>query len=94
MIVNEKKMCMSIFRHMQYKEPVPSILENIFLTLKKMNQTLGSFYLYNKKMFTQSHLKSSTIRTNFFLSNHDDKSYRAKLGFEQFHIHIFLHQKI
>lgn len=44
---------MSIFRHMQYKEPVPSILENIFLTLKKLNQT---FYLYlcnKKKMFIQ-----------------------------------------
>lgn len=26
--------------------------------------------------------------TNFFLSNHDDKSYRAKLGFEQFHKHL------
>lgn len=41
-------MCMSIFIHMQYKEPVPSILENIFLTLKKMNQTFF-WYLYNKK---------------------------------------------
>lgn len=44
----KKKMCMSIFRHMQYKEPVPPILENIFLTLKKMNQTFF-WYLYNIK---------------------------------------------
>lgn len=87
------KMCMSIFRHMQYKEPVPSILENIFLTLKKMNQTFF-WYLYNKKNVYTITIKSSTMCTNFFLSNHDDKSYRAKLGFEQFHIHIFLHQKI
>lgn len=42
------KMCMSIFRHMQYKEPVPSILEDIFLTLKKMNQTFF-WHSYNKK---------------------------------------------
>lgn len=47
------KMCMSIFRHMQYKEPVPSILENIFLTLKKMNQTLFGIYII-KTMFIQS----------------------------------------
>lgn len=51
------KMCLSIFRHMQYKEPVPSILENIFLTLKKMNQTFF-WYLYNKKKCLYNHNKN------------------------------------
>lgn len=44
MIVNENRNV----HVMQYKEPVPSILENIFLTLKKMNQTF-LWYSYNKK---------------------------------------------